>query len=263
MQQSAKLLERRPVRLKRLAADSASERSNISASGRSCRARDSAAIEMGPQRNSPQATVLIPSVSPAWSQPTTRASSLLPGRSASIRKFVSRWITVLDALPSGFRDGLLPCSGTSLGQTHCLLQLAENSQQIFRSLRHGLCRILHGTLHSFLRRHTPSLTQATERSGCHLIKVNSQCRMSHAKTLHAATVSDNMKLEFCQFEVRSNACISAFPHFEFPIRATGAQSPFIAVPTAVTENLDGDRRGGFNLLLRLFGTLVGNRVRGG
>jgi len=58
MQQSAKLLERRPVRLKRLAADSASERS---ACGRSCRARDSAAFEMGPQRNSPQAKVLIPS----------------------------------------------------------------------------------------------------------------------------------------------------------------------------------------------------------
>ena len=187
MQQSAKLLLRRPVRLKRLAANSASERSNISATGSSCRARDSAAFEMGPQRNSPQATALIPSVSPAWSQATSRASSMLPGRSASIRKFVSRWITELDTLPSGFRDGLLPCSGTSLGQAHCLLQLAENFQQILRSLRHGQRRILHSTLHCFLRRHTPSLTQATERSCCHLIKVNSQCRLSVSVTSGASS----------------------------------------------------------------------------
>ena len=153
---------------------------------------------------------------------------MLPGRSASIRKFVSRWITELDTLPSGFRDGLLPCSGTSLGQAHCLLQLAENFQQILRSLRHGQRRILHSTLHCFLRRHTPSLTQATERSCCHLIKINSQCRMSHRKTLHASAVSDNTKREFSQ-----GCPVSAF---RFPLSDLTRTLPRVApfgLPAAV------------------------------
>ena len=65
MQQSAKRFARRPVRLKSSAAFSASACSSASASGNSRRARASAAGESGPRRNSPHATGLIPSGSPA------------------------------------------------------------------------------------------------------------------------------------------------------------------------------------------------------
>ena len=71
-------------------------------------AKDISKGEIGPHRNSVQATVLILSVWPSAIQALSFRSSGEPGTSARIRKLVSRWITLAQETAVGQMPGARP-----------------------------------------------------------------------------------------------------------------------------------------------------------
>src|ERR1017187_10573877 len=90
--QSGKLPRRRPAVLNSDAASAASSGRNGTGKPITLAAAEIAAAVIGPQRNSHQATLLTPTLSPLVIQWSKDRDSTVPGSSERIRKLVSRWI---------------------------------------------------------------------------------------------------------------------------------------------------------------------------